>query len=359
VTKRQEARPERQTRTRARRPVTTALVVAALAIAGATAVAAPAEAAVPATAQTWSTFMYRSLTVTATGIQLRQVLATQRTTVTARIAEVTRATAVLAAAQKQVTPATTADTAAKARVAAARQAVTTARKKLTTVKPRNKAAVTRARNAVTATQKTLTLRTSQARDVATALTTAKASLSAADASLNTANGAVRSASATVAVTQQKIATLKTPAELAAQAAALSRNVVSAVRPAFSTADTVIVYGTTVHRNVAYVYRRMVDDAKKAGISISGGGFRTKQRQIELRTINGCPDVWTASSSSCRVPTAIPGRSLHEIGMAVDVTSGGRTLTSKSPAFKWLQAHAHKYGFRNLPSEAWHWSITGG
>ena len=37
-------------------------------------------------------------------------------------------------------------------------------------------------------------------------------------------------------------------------------------------------------------------------AFSGGGFRTKQRQIELRKINGCPDVWTAPSSSCRVPT---------------------------------------------------------
>jgi D-alanyl-D-alanine carboxypeptidase len=227
------------------------------------------------------------------------------------------------------------------------------------VKPRNRAALTRARNAVTAAQKTLTLRTSQARDVAMALTTAKGSMTGANTSLNSANDTVVSASAAVTVTQRKIAALKTPAELAAQAAAVSRNVVSSVRPGFTTNDTVIVYGTTVHRNVAYAYRRMVDDAKKAGILISGRGFRTKQRQIELRKINGCPDVWTAPSSSCRVPTAIPGRSLHEIGMAVDVVSGDKTLTAKSPAFKWMQAHADEYGFMNLPSEPWHWSITGG
>jgi zinc D-Ala-D-Ala carboxypeptidase len=195
--------------------------------------------------------------------------------------------------------------------------------------------------------------------VATAVTIAKTAAAAAATSLTSANNAVKSASAAVVVTQQKIAALKTPAELAAQAAAVSRSVVTAARPGFTTADTTTVYGTTVHRSVAYAYRRMVDDAKKAGISISGGGFRTKQRQIELRKINGCPDVWTAPSSSCRVPTAIPGRSLHEIGMAVDITSGGRTLTSKSPAFKWLKAHADEYGFVNLPSEPWHWSITGG
>jgi D-alanyl-D-alanine carboxypeptidase len=303
--------------------------------------------------------MYRSLTVTATGAQLRQTLATQRTTVRTSTAEVTKATAALAAAQKQVTTATTADTAAKDRVTAARRAVTTAKRNLAKVKPRRKAAVTRARNAVTAARKTLTLRTSQARDAATALATAQASAAAANTSLTSANNAVKAASAAVVVTQQKIAVLRTPAELAARAAAMSRDVVGAVRPRFTTANTTTVYGTTVHRNVAYAYRRMVDDAKKAGISISGGGFRTQQRQIELRKINGCPNVWTAAASSCRVPTAIPGRSLHEIGMAVDITSGGKTLTSRSAAFKWLQAHADEYGFRNLPSEPWHWSITGG
>jgi D-alanyl-D-alanine carboxypeptidase len=191
------------------------------------------------------------------------------------------------------------------------------------------------------------------------LTTAQASAAAATTVLTSANTALKAASAAVVATQQKITALKTPAELAAQAAAVSRSVVTATRPGFTTADTTTVYGTTVHRNVAYAYRRMVDDAKKAGISIAGGGFRTKQRQIELRKINGCPNVWTAPASSCRVPTAIPGRSLHEIGMAVDITSGGRTLTSKSPAFRWLRAHADEYGFVNLPSEPWHWSITGG
>ena len=303
--------------------------------------------------------MYRSLTVTATGVQLRRTLAVQRSSVKTSTAELTEATAAYDAAQKQVTTATTADTAAKARVTAARQAVSTARKKLKAVKPRTRKAVTRARSAVTAAEKILFLRNSQARDAATDLTTAKATAEAATTSLNNADTALKSASADVVATQQKIAALETPAELTAQAAAVSRNVVTAVRPSFTTADTTLVYGTTVHRTVAYSYRRMVDDAKKAGIPISGGGFRTKQRQIELRKINGCPDVWTSPASSCRVPTAIPGRSLHEIGMAVDITSGGKSLTSKSPAFKWLKVHAGKYGFVNLPSEPWHWSITGG
>jgi D-alanyl-D-alanine carboxypeptidase len=42
-----------------------------------------------------------------------------------------------------------------------------------------------------------------------------------------------------------------------------------------------------------------------------------------------------------------------------MTSGSRTINDrKSPAFKWLAAYAARYGFVNLPSEPWHWSITG-
>ena len=126
------------------------------------------------------------------------------------------------------------------------------------------------------------------------------------------------------------------------------------------ANTTRVYGVTVNRVVAYSFQRMIDDAAKAGIKLSGGGFRTRAEQIRLRTANGCPDVYTSPASSCRVPTAIPGRSLHELGLAVDMICGSTSVnTRKSPAFKWMAANAGNYGFVNLPSEPWHWSITGG
>ncbi len=42
-----------------------------------------------------------------------------------------------------------------------------------------------------------------------------------------------------------------------------------------------------------------------------------------------------------------------------MTTGGKTISSRtSAAYKWLAANAGKYGFTNLPSEPWHWSITG-
>lgn len=121
-----------------------------------------------------------------------------------------------------------------------------------------------------------------------------------------------------------------------------------------------VAGFTVHADIADALELLVADAAADGIILKGWGWRDSQRQIDLRIANGCPDVYTAPPSSCRVPTARPGTSLHEIGLAVDFTNNGASINSRSnPAFVWLAAHAADYGFYNLPSEPWHWSVTGG
>jgi len=59
------------------------------------------------------------------------------------------------------------------------------------------------------------------------------------------------------------------------------------------------------------------------------------------------------------PTARPGRSLHERGLALDLRLADDTrLTRNSPAFQWLSQNAGRFGFYNLPSEPWHWSVSG-
>jgi D-alanyl-D-alanine carboxypeptidase len=51
--------------------------------------------------------------------------------------------------------------------------------------------------------------------------------------------------------------------------------------------------------------------------------------------------------------------MHERGLAVDLTVGGRAITTRSsPAFRWLADNASRFGFFNLPSEPWHWSVNG-
>ncbi len=115
-------------------------------------------------------------------------------------------------------------------------------------------------------------------------------------------------------------------------------------------------GTEVNKGAIASWKAMVDKAATEGIDLHGGGYRSNKRQIELRTTNGCPDVYTSPASSCRVPTAIPGRSMHEKGLAVDVKNCSTRGTAN---FNWLAANAASFGWKNLPSEAWHWSITGG
>lgn len=116
--------------------------------------------------------------------------------------------------------------------------------------------------------------------------------------------------------------------------------------------------TTVAQSIASQAQALFDAAKAAGLSLGGSGYRSHQRQIELRTINGCPDVWNSPASSCRVPTARPGRSNHEKGLAIDFTENGSSLKRSFKSFNWMKTNASKYGFINLPSEPWHWSVDG-
>jgi hypothetical protein len=91
--------------------------------------------------------------------------------------------------------------------------------------------------------------------------------------------------------------------------------------------------------------------------LSGGGYRDPAEQIALRRAH-CGSsyyaIYQMPSSSCRPPTARPGSSQHEVGLAIDFSPCGYG----SAQYNWLKAHAAQYGFYNLPSESWHWSTTG-
>lgn len=120
-----------------------------------------------------------------------------------------------------------------------------------------------------------------------------------------------------------------------------------------------VQGVTVNAPIAKSLNDMMTAAKAAGLKLSGYGYRTYERQIELRIQNGCPDVFTSPAKTCSPDTARPGFSNHEDGYAVDWSNNGVKISSRSSiAFRWLDTHAASYGFKNLPSEEWHWSING-
>lgn len=61
---------------------------------------------------------------------------------------------------------------------------------------------------------------------------------------------------------------------------------------------------------------------------------------------------------CDPPTARPGTSRHEQGLAIDFHRNGVSISSQSPEFRWLAANAERFGLCNLPKEAWHWSVDG-
>jgi peptidoglycan hydrolase CwlO-like protein len=102
---------------------------------------------------------------------------------------------------------------------------------------------------------------------------------------------------------------------------------------------------------------MLNAARADGVNLTGSGYRDASRQIALRKSH-CGSshyaIYQMSASSCRPPTAKPGSSQHEIGLAIDFSNCSRG----SASFGWLKANAASFGFYNLPSESWHWSTSG-
>ncbi len=126
-------------------------------------------------------------------------------------------------------------------------------------------------------------------------------------------------------------------------------------------EIVNVGGIRIHQSMAGNLQSLLAAASAAGINFGGGGYRDPAGQIAVRR-NNCGSssyaVYEMPASSCSPPTARPGTSMHERGLAVDFTQGGSTLSRGSSGFAWMRANASSYGFFNLPSEPWHWSSNG-
>ena len=167
---------------------------------------------------------------------------------------------------------------------------------------------------------------------------------------------VQALGAQIAAEQAKIA-----AQLAAQRSS-RRSGGPVTISVVGSGNIVSVRGIQIHKSVADNLAGLLSAAESDGISLSGWGYRDSSRQVELRRQNCGPtyyDIYQKSPSACSPPTARPGQSNHERGLAVDFTYGGRTIQSRSsPAFQWMSANAARYGFYNLPSEPWHWSVDG-
>ncbi|MGH9217174.1 MAG: M15 family metallopeptidase, partial [Acidimicrobiales bacterium] len=119
-----------------------------------------------------------------------------------------------------------------------------------------------------------------------------------------------------------------------------------------------VQGITVHQQIAAQVDALITAAAHDRLSLTGSGYRSPTRQIELRIAHcGASHyaIYLAPAAACSPPTARPGTSMHELGLAIDFDNCNSHATR---CWQWLTANAAGYGLYNLPSEPWHWSVNG-
>jgi hypothetical protein len=153
------------------------------------------------------------------------------------------------------------------------------------------------------------------------------------------------------------------AELAAEANA--NKSIPGIKPVPGGVEAVACPGggsVEVAGDIAASVERLLTDAFEAGINMCGFGYRDPAEQVAIRRSN-CGSshysIYEAPSSYCSPPTARPGASLHEQGLAVDFSYGGGGSTiGYGSAYYWLSDNAINYGLYNLPGEPWHWSVDG-
>jgi len=121
-------------------------------------------------------------------------------------------------------------------------------------------------------------------------------------------------------------------------------------------------GVVVDVTIAGQVAAMMAAADSAGLHLSGGGFRPYAEQVELRRQHcggSSYDISQQPPGECSPPTALPGTSMHEWGLAVDWSNARSLIASHSDAaWQWLSSNTGRFGFANLPSEPWHWSSDG-
>ncbi|HEX8802878.1 MAG TPA: M15 family metallopeptidase, partial [Acidimicrobiales bacterium] len=119
---------------------------------------------------------------------------------------------------------------------------------------------------------------------------------------------------------------------------------------------------TVAGQIAGNVQGLLDLAGQQGVGLCGSGYRDPAQQIELRREHcGTSDyaIYEMPSSECNPPTARPGKSNHEKGLAIDFNcNGGGAIEVGNECWNFLVAHANDYGLYNYPPEPWHWSVDG-
>lgn len=132
-------------------------------------------------------------------------------------------------------------------------------------------------------------------------------------------------------------------------------------PQIGAVNITTVRGISVASPIAQQVEDLLSAAEADGINLSGSGYRNSENQVAARRAHcgsSSYSVYQAPASSCRPPTARPGQSMHERGLAIDFTWNGALITGHNAGYQWLRNNAGHYGLSNLPSEPWHWSTNG-
>jgi hypothetical protein len=133
-------------------------------------------------------------------------------------------------------------------------------------------------------------------------------------------------------------------------------------PQIPSVSVVNVGGFMVNTVIAQQFGALLMHFAATGLKLGGGAYRSPAGQIATRMNNCGTDyysIYEKPASQCSPPTARPGTSMHELGMAIDFTCNGSLINSHTdPCFLWLAVNAATFGLYNLPSEPWHWSTNG-
>ncbi|MDP9403122.1 MAG: D-alanyl-D-alanine carboxypeptidase family protein [Actinomycetota bacterium] len=156
------------------------------------------------------------------------------------------------------------------------------------------------------------------------------------------------------------------ADIARRQAALARRIGPRPGPSGGTrrlgsVSVTTVRGIVVNTQLASRLEALLAAAEADGVPLSGAGYRNSAGQVAARRANcgsSDSDIYDKPASQCRPPTARPGQSMHEQGLAIDFTYNGQIIRRGSARFQWLARNAGRFGLRNLPAEPWHWSTNG-
>ena len=141
-----------------------------------------------------------------------------------------------------------------------------------------------------------------------------------------------------------------------------------------TLDEIFSTGQYLDSRVTPYYEDMYRAAKKDGVTLTPfSAYRSVARQ--KISLDSLVNAYIAEGYSREKAQALaekeirpPGTSEHNLGLCVDIVDTYQGFEN-TKAFRWLQAHAHEYGFilrypkdkeavTGITYEPWHWRFVG-